>query len=91
MASRQRVFSGSFGSTTSSVPTPAYAALAVKPWSVAVDSVKEIEKVPNPSYGDVYVSDASNHRVEEFGPEGKFILMFGEKVNKTKEGGFPPK
>jgi hypothetical protein len=34
--------------------------------------------------GDVYAADSANHRVEKFGPEGEFLLMFGGQVNKTK-------
>src|ERR1700733_1812010 len=30
------------------------------------------------SYGDVYVADKGNNRIEELGPEGKFIRSFGE-------------
>jgi hypothetical protein len=29
------------------------------------------------SVGDVYVVDAGNNRVEKFGPDGEFLLMFG--------------
>jgi hypothetical protein len=35
------------------------------------------------SYGDVYVVDGSNYRVEKFGPAGEFLLMFGGEVDKT--------
>jgi sugar lactone lactonase YvrE len=31
----------------------------------------------------VYVADPGNQRVEEFEPEGKFVLMFGRDVNET--------
>jgi hypothetical protein len=37
----------------------------------------------DPSYGDVYVVDQRNYRVEKFDPEGNFLLMFGGEVNKT--------
>ena len=37
------------------------------------------------SHGDVYVEDGINHRVEKFGPEGRFILMFGGAVDRTTE------
>jgi len=30
--------------------------------------------------GDLYVVDYNNHRVQKFGPDGKFILMFGGGV-----------
>lgn len=33
---------------------------------------------------DVYVADTKNNRIQEVGPEGKFVLMFGWNVNKTK-------
>jgi len=36
------------------------------------------------SAGDVYVVDFPNHRVQEFDPEGHFLLMFGGEVNRTK-------
>ena len=35
------------------------------------------------SYGDVYVVDSDNFRVEKFSPEGEFLLMFGGEVDKT--------
>jgi hypothetical protein len=35
-------------------------------------------------HGDVYVADGPNHSVQELGPEGAFISMFGWNVNKTK-------
>jgi DNA-binding beta-propeller fold protein YncE len=38
------------------------------------------------SHGDVYVVDSANHRVEKFGANGEFILMFGGKVNLTTKG-----
>jgi tripartite motif-containing protein 71 len=37
----------------------------------------------SPSYGDVYVVDIGNHRVEKFTPSGEFLLMFGGAVNET--------
>lgn len=36
------------------------------------------------SYGDVYVVDQRNFRVEKYDREGHFLLMFGGQVNKTK-------
>jgi hypothetical protein len=35
------------------------------------------------SKGDIYVADAGNHRIDKFNSEGKFILAFGEHVDKT--------
>jgi hypothetical protein len=35
------------------------------------------------SQGNVYIGDPINHRVQEFGPEGEFILTFGGEVNAT--------
>jgi hypothetical protein len=49
-----------------------------QPQGVAVDT-----EPSSPSYGDVYVVDLGNARVEQFGPEGKFLLMFGGEVDKT--------
>jgi hypothetical protein len=57
--------------------------------SVAVDNTCFEEKLSepackttDPANGDVYVLDFLNHRIDEFGPEGQFILMFGGEVNK---------
>ena len=44
-----------------------------EPIDIAVDQATE----------DVYVTDSGHHRVEKFGPQGAFILMFGLEVNKT--------
>jgi hypothetical protein len=38
----------------------------------------------NEASGAVYVTDAGNNRVEEFGPTGTFISMFGAGVDLTK-------
>jgi hypothetical protein len=38
------------------------------------------------SHGDVYIVDAGNNRVQKFGHEGKFLLMFGGEVNATTKG-----
>jgi hypothetical protein len=35
------------------------------------------------SYGDVYLVDQRNFRVEKIGPTGEFLLMFGGEVDKT--------
>ncbi|HEY1687988.1 MAG TPA: hypothetical protein VGF95_03905 [Solirubrobacteraceae bacterium] len=39
----------------------------------------------NPINGDVYIMDFSNHRVDEFTPQGTFLLSFGKEVNVTKK------
>jgi sugar lactone lactonase YvrE len=36
------------------------------------------------SSGNVWVTDAANNRVEEFGPEGKFLMTFGWGVSDEK-------
>ncbi len=36
------------------------------------------------SFGDVYVVDQGNSRVQKFGPEGEFELAFGREVNISK-------
>jgi DNA-binding beta-propeller fold protein YncE len=38
------------------------------------------------SQGDVYVVDRRDHRVQKFGPDGEFLLMFGGDVNATTSG-----
>ncbi len=40
------------------------------------------------SYGDVYVVDTRNFRVERYSPEGRFELMIGGEVDKTKTAEF---
>ncbi len=35
------------------------------------------------SYGDVYVVDQRNGRIQKYGPDGEFELMFGGEVDKT--------
>ena len=40
--------------------------------------------VARDSKGDLWVVDTGNERVQEFNEEGKFMLMFGKEVNKTK-------
>jgi tripartite motif-containing protein 71 len=35
------------------------------------------------SYRDVYIPDLFNHRVQEFTPAGRFVMMFGAGVNVT--------
>jgi DNA-binding beta-propeller fold protein YncE len=48
------------------------------PEGIAVDN-----NPSSPSHGDVYVADTANNRVQKFGPEGEFLLMFGGEVDKT--------
>ncbi len=80
-ANQASVFQGAFGCAegaagcTKPDPYP----LDPEAWSTAV----------NDSTGNVYVTDAANHRVEEFTSKGEFVLMFGKDVNKTKQAGFP--
>lgn len=50
-----------------------------RPSGVAVDNSLGL------SHGDVYVVDAGNNRVQKFGPDGEFKLMFGGEVNETKD------
>jgi hypothetical protein len=51
------------------------------PSGVAVDN-----DALSASHGDVYVGDPRNHRVQKFGANGEFLLMFGREVNATKSG-----
>ncbi len=49
------------------------------PLGIAVDN-----EVTSASRGDVYVDDTfCNGRVQKFGPDGEFLLMFGGQVNKS--------
>ncbi len=38
------------------------------------------------AHGTVYVADGANSRVQEFSPEGEFVLMFGKNVNSVTNG-----
>jgi hypothetical protein len=38
------------------------------------------------SHGDVYVIDPHSNRVQKFGPQGQFLLMFGGEVNAATNG-----
>lgn len=40
----------------------------------------------SPDYGDVYVADTVNHRVQELTASGAFVRMFGREVNATTKG-----
>lgn len=51
------------------------------PRGVAVDN-----NPASPSYGDVYVADNENHRVQKFDSSGNFVLTFGKEVNTTTKG-----
>jgi DNA-binding beta-propeller fold protein YncE len=44
------------------------------PEGIAIDT-----NAGSPSYGDVYVADKGNNRIEELSPEGKYIRAFGTK------------
>jgi hypothetical protein len=74
-ASRQRVFERSFGCQAGAVgcTVPDPYPLAAEPWSIAVDDAT----------GALYVTDALNHRVQEFNSKGEFVLMFGKEVNMS--------
>jgi hypothetical protein len=50
------------------------------PSSVAADNA-----VGKPSFGNVYVADLFNQRMDELTPSGAFVLMFGKEVNETKD------
>jgi NHL repeat len=51
-----------------------------RPTSVAVNN-----DPASPDYGDVYVADAGNHRVQQFTAAGTFVAMLGWEVNATKD------
>ena len=69
-ANISHVLKSTFGSSASGVTNPYPLS---EPIDIAVDQATE----------DVYVTDSGHHRVEKFGPQGAFILMFGLEVNKT--------
>jgi hypothetical protein len=49
------------------------------PWGVAVNA-----DPASPDYGNIYVADQANNRVQELTPSGQFVRMFGREVNETK-------
>jgi hypothetical protein len=49
------------------------------PEGIAVDNSAGL------THGDVYVQDTANNRIERYGPNGEFILVFGGEVNKTAQ------
>ena len=51
------------------------------PTGLAVDN-----ELASPSYGDVYVVDDSDFRVQKFSASGEFLSMFGGDVNATSGG-----
>src|SRR5215469_16715241 len=36
--------------------------------------------------GNIWVTDTGNHRVQEFGPEGKYLQQFGTKASGESKG-----
>jgi hypothetical protein len=74
-AGQARLFSHSFGSATSTVPSP---------YPLSSSSSVAVDASVGPSRGDIYVADRQGHRVEKFDSSGHLILMFGKAVNKTK-------
>lgn len=50
-----------------------------EPTGIAIDSA-----------GNIYVQEFGNARVQKFSPAGKFLLMFGGKVNETNGGNVCP-
>lgn len=49
--------------------------------AVAVDNDQE-----SPEYGDVFITDNGNHRVQILNSEGGFVAMFGREVDATNKG-----
>jgi hypothetical protein len=49
----------------------------------APEGIAADDDASSPSYGDLYVVDVGNDRVEKFTPGGRFLLTFGSQVNKT--------
>jgi hypothetical protein len=56
---------------------PAAGEFGIEAHGVAVDN-----DPLSPSYGDVYVADHGNNRVDKFSQSGSFISMFGKEVNE---------
>jgi WD40 repeat protein len=73
-AANIHVFDFSFGGSTTTVPDP---------YPLGSPSDVAIDESATGSH-DVYATDRAHFRVEKFDAAGKFILMFGKEVNKTK-------
>ncbi len=73
-AANVHVFGSSFGGASSTV---------VDPYPLAAPSDVAIDESSGGGR-DLYVTDPGHFRVEKFDPSGKFLLMFGKEVNKTK-------
>lgn len=69
---------GSVDAGHASSPTAVEAGQLRNPWGIAVDA-----------NGDVYVSDAGNHRIEKFDREGNFITQWGGFGNGDGQFNFP--
>ncbi len=74
--------------TAQATPIPVHLALASRiaagfyePDGVAVDNDSHSSE-----YGDVYVADLGNHRIQVLSPSGTFVEMFGAEVNATTKG-----
>ena len=69
---------GSVDAGHASSPTAVEAGQLRNPWGIALDV-----------NGDVYVSDAGNHRIEKFDREGNFITQWGGFGNGDGQFNFP--
>jgi hypothetical protein len=78
-AGRARIFTGSFGAASSTTIDPY--PLAIPARGVLGNTGFIQGDAIDQSTGDIYVADPLNHRIEKFGPQGEFILMFGSEVN----------
>lgn len=51
-----------------------------------VGSISDPQSVAvEPIGGNIYVQDYANWRVDEYTPDGQFVLMIGKEVNETKD------
>ncbi len=79
-ANQTRVLQQTFGSASTETQNVADPFPLSDPHGVAVDT-----DASSASEGDVYVADTGNNRVEKFGPNGEFLLMFGKEVGPLGE------
>jgi hypothetical protein len=54
----------------------------LSPRGIAVDNDPK-----SSSYGDIYVVDSGNSRIQKFDSQGHFVVMFGSGVNQATKGG----
>jgi DNA-binding beta-propeller fold protein YncE len=64
-------------------PPTAECFAAIEPGSEAPGAVSPVHLAVDPASGDLYVMSSLRFAVQKFGPNGEFLLIFGDEVDKT--------